>query len=167
MNLSDACLPVFQQMLGNLSHLLDKAAADAAARGYDAQVLINDRLAPDMLPLKAQVFIACDAAKLCAARVGGLEAPVFEDKADTLDELKARIAATRDWLKSVPAAALDADPDRDVTFPVGRSNTRTMKAADYVRLYALPNMFFHVTTAYAILRHNGVEIGKMDYLGNV
>lgn len=163
MNLSDVCLPVFRHMLGNLRHCLDKAAADVQARNYDPSVLIGYRLAPDMLPFKAQVFIACDAAKLCCVRVGGVEAPVFEDKADTLDELKARIDATLAWLATVDPAVIDRAEDSDVTFKAGPA-TRTMKGADYVRLYALPNMFFHISTAYAILRHNGVSLGKRDYL---
>ena len=129
MNLSDVCLPVFRHMLGNLRHCLDKTAADAQARNYDPAVLVNYRLAPDMLPFKAQVFIACDAAKLCCVRVGGLEAPVFEDKADTLDELKARIDATLAWLATVSPAAIDGAADRDVSFKAGpATRTRTCAA---------------------------------------
>ncbi|MDP3578919.1 DUF1993 domain-containing protein [Methyloversatilis sp.] len=162
--LSSASLPVFRTALTNLHHLLDKARADAAARGYDPQVLVAYRLAPDMLPFKSQVFIACDAAKLCAARLGGLEAPKFDDTENTLEELQGRIQKTLDWLATVPASAIDGQEAREITFPVGKAGTRTMLGEDYLKGWALPNVFFHVTTAYVILRHNGVPLGKRDYL---
>ena len=157
-------VPVFQHMLRNLSHLLDKAEANAQARKFDTAVLAGYRLAPDMLPFTRQILIACDAAKLGVARISGLEAPKFEDNETTFPELKARIQKTLDWLATVPASALDGTDDKDITFPVGRDKTRTMKAQAYLTTWALPNFFFHVTTAYAILRHNGVELGKADYL---
>lgn len=162
--LSSASLPVFRTALTNLHHLLEKARADATARGYDPQVLVAYRLAPDMLPLKSQVFIACDAAKLCAARLGGLDAPKFDDTENTLEELQGRIQKTLDWLATVPASAIDGQEAREITFPVGKTGTRTMLGEDYLKGWALPNVFFHVTTAYAILRHNGVPVGKRDYL---
>jgi uncharacterized protein len=127
-------------------------------------VLVNARLAPDMLPLARQVLIACDAAKNGVARISGVEAPKFEDNEASFPELKARIQKTLDYLASVPAAKLDGTEDKDVTFPVGRENTKTMKAQAYLLTWVLPNFFFHVTTAYAILRHNGVDLGKADYL---
>lgn len=157
-------VPVFQHMLRNLSHLLDKAEANAQARKFDTAVLAGYRLAPDMLPFTRQILIACDAAKLGVARISGLEAPKFEDNETTFPELKARIQKTLDWLATVPASALDGTDDKDITFPVGREKTRTMKAQAYLTTWALPNFFFHITTAYAILRHNGVDIGKSDYL---
>lgn len=164
-SMSSASLPVFQQMLGNLKHILDKGLAHAQARKFDPQVLTNYRLAPDMLPFSRQILIACDAAKLGAARIAGIEAPRFEDNESTFEELKARIDKTLAWLATVPPAALDGTEDRDITFPVGREGaTRTMKAEAYLKHWVLPNMFFHVTTAYAILRHNGVDLGKTDYL---
>jgi len=162
--MSSASLPIFRTMLTNLDHLLDKGRAHAEARKFDPQVLCTDRLAPDMLPFTRQVQIACDAAKLCVARLSGVEAPKFEDTESTFQELKERIARTIAWLESVPAARLDGTEDQEITFPVGRDRTRTMKGEAYLKLWALPNFFFHVTTAYAILRHNGVEIGKADYL---
>jgi hypothetical protein len=162
--LTSAFLPVFKRALRNLDHFLDKGLAHAEARKFSPDVLAQSRLAPDMLPLTAQVRIACDAAKLAMARVGGLEAPKFEDKETTLPELKARIAATLAWLDSLPANALDGREDQDVTFPVGREATRTLKAADYLRHWALANVMFHVTTTYALLRHNGVALGKQDFL---
>jgi len=159
-----ASVPVFQHMLRNLSHILDKGEANAEARKFDPSVLANFRLAPDMLPFTKQVQIACDAAKLAVTRIGGLEAPKFEDNEATFPELKARIQKTLDFLATVPAAKLDGTEDRDITFPVGREKTRTMTAQAYLTTWALPNFFFHITTAYAILRHNGVDLGKPDYL---
>lgn len=162
--LHSASVPVFTQFLGNLKHLLTKAKADVAARGYDEQALVQYRLAPDMLPFKTQICIACDAAKLCAARIGGLDAPKYENTENTLDELIARIDKTVAWLQTVPASAIDGLDDKEVTFPVGKTATRTLRAEDYLKTWALPNMYFHITTAYAILRHNGVAVGKGDYL---
>ena len=164
MKLSHASLPVFNQFLGNLKHLLVKAQADVTARGYDEQALVQYRLAPDMLPFRTQICIACDAAKLCAARIGDLEAPKYENTETSLAQLVQRIDNTLAWLKTVPAAALDGQEDKDITFPSGKNATRTMKAQDYLQAWALPNMYFHITTAYTILRHNGVVIGKSDFL---
>ena len=159
-----ASVPVFRNMLGNLSHFLDKAQAHAEARKFDPHVLVDGRLAPDMLPLKRQVQIACDASKNGLARLAGMDAPKFEDNESTLAELKERIRKTLDFLDSVPRAKVDGCEDRDITFPAGRDTTRTLKGEAYMLNWALPNLFFHVTTAYAILRHNGVELGKTDYL---
>ena len=163
-SMSSASLPIFKAMLGNLSHILDKAQAHAQARKFDPSALTGFRLAPDMLPFTRQITIACDAAKIGVARISGLEAPKFEDTETTFEELKARIQKTLDWLGTVPADKLDGTEDKDITFPVGRDATRTMKAEAYLKHWVLPNFFFHVTTAYAILRHNGVELGKADYL---
>ena len=159
-----ASVPVFKTMLANLSHFLDKAQAHADAKKFDPVVLTEYRLAPDMLPFKRQVQIACDASKNGLARLSGTEAPKFEDTENTLAELKERIRKTIEYLDSVPRAKVDGCEDRDVTFPVGRDTTRTLKGEAYLLTWALPNLFFHVTTAYAILRHNGVELGKSDYL---
>ena len=159
-----ASVPVFKNMLGNLSHFLDKAQAHAEAKKFDPQVLVDYRLAPDMLPFKKQVQIACDASKNGLARLSGVEAPKFEDNESTLAELKERIRKTLDFLDSVPHAKVDGCEDKDITFPAGRDTTRTLKGEAYLLNVALPNLFFHVTTAYAILRHNGVDLGKGDYL---
>jgi hypothetical protein len=164
MSMYAASVPLFQHMLRNLVHILDKGEANAQARKFDPAVLANFRLAPDMLPFTRQVLIACDAAKLAVARISGVEAPKFDDKEATFPELKARIEKTLDYLGSVPAGALDGTEAKEITFPVGREATRTMTAQDYLTTWALPNFFFHVTTAYAILRHNGVDLGKADYL---
>ncbi|MCJ0763400.1 DUF1993 domain-containing protein [Variovorax terrae] len=163
-SMSSASLPIFKSMLGNLSHFLDKAQAHAEAKKFDAAVLLQCRLAPDMLPFTRQVLIACDGPKLGVARLSGVEAPKFEDNEATLPELKARIEKTLAYLESVPAERLDGTEDKEITFPVGREKTRTMKGEAYLKHWVLPNFFFHVTTAYAILRHNGVALGKTDYL---
>ena len=162
--LSSASLPVFQTALSNLLHCLDKAEANAVARGFDPDVFCGARFAPDMLPFTAQIRIACDAAKNGTARLAGIEAPKFEDNETTFAELKARIVKTLDWLATVPAASIDGREDAQITFPVGRDKTRTMAGEAYLKHWALPNLFFHITTAYALLRHNGVALGKADYL---
>ncbi|MDQ6882156.1 MAG: DUF1993 domain-containing protein [Pseudomonadota bacterium] len=159
-----ASVPVFKHMLENLSHFLDRAQAHAEARKFDPLVLIDYRLAPDMLPFRKQVQIACDATKNGLARLSGVEAPKFEDNETSFAELKERIRKTIDYLDSVPRARIDGCENKDITFPVGRESTRTMKGEAYLLNWALPNMFFHITTAYAILRHNGVELGKGEYL---
>jgi hypothetical protein len=162
--MSSASLPIFQRMLENLGHILDKGLAHAQARKFDPMVLTQYRLAPDMLPFSRQVLIACDAAKLGVARIAGLEAPRFEDTETSFAELRGRIDRTLSWLATVDPRQLDGTEDKEVTFPVGREATRTLKAEAYLKHWVLPNFFFHVTTAYAILRHNGVELGKADYL---
>jgi uncharacterized protein len=163
-SLYQASVPVFQHMLRNLTHILDKAAQHAAARKIDPAALTTFRLFPDMLPFTRQVLIACDAAKNGMMRISGVEAPKFEDKEATFDELQARIRKTIDYLGTVPASAVDGQEDKEITFPVGPDNKRTMKAQAYLLTWVLPNFFFHITTAYAMLRHNGVELGKSDYL---
>jgi len=164
MSMSAASLPVFKHMLSNLSHILDKGAAHAEAKKFDPANLLAFRLAPDMLPFTKQVQIACDAAKIGAARIAGMEWPKWEDNEASFDDLKARIQKTLDFLATIPPEKLDGTEEKELQIPIGREKTRTMKAQDYLRFHAVPNMFFHVTTAYAILRHNGVELGKPDYL---
>jgi hypothetical protein len=164
MSMSAASLPVFKHMLTNLSHVLDKGAAHAEARKFDPANLLTYRLAPDMLPFTKQIQIACDAAKIGAGRIAGMEWPKYEDNEATFAELKGRIQKTLDFLATVPPEKLDGTEEKELQIPVSRDTTRTMKAQDYLRFWVLPNLFFHVTTAYAILRHNGVELGKSDYL---
>jgi uncharacterized protein len=163
-SMSSASLPIFQSMLGNLSHFLDKAQAFVDAKKCDPTALTQFRLAPDMLPFTRQITVACDAAKLGIARLSGVEAPKFEDNEVTLADLKVRIAKTLEFLATVPAAKLDGNEDKDITFPVGREATKTMKGEAYLKHWVMPNFFFHTTMAYAILRNNGVELGKTDYL---
>lgn len=159
-----ASVPVFARMLDNLLSWLNKAEAHAAAKKFDAGVLMGARLAPDMLPLVKQVQIACDAAKFGVARLAGADAPKFEDTESTLEDLRQRIRKTIDYVRSVPAEQVDGSEQRDITVP-GRDGSLTFKGEDYLRQFALPNFFFHLTTTYALLRHNGVDLGKADYLG--
>lgn len=163
-SMSSASVPICATMLNNLSHFLTKAQAFVDQKKCDPTALTQYRLAPDMLPFTRQILIACDAAKNGLARIAGVEAPKFEDNETTLADLQQRIRKTLDYIQSVPADKLDGTEDKDITFPVGRDATRTMKAEAYLKHWMLPNLFFHVTTAYAILRHNGVELGKADYL---
>jgi len=158
-------VPVYARMLAGLSVWLDKAAEHAQARKFDPAVLLAARLYPDMLPLAKQVQIACDAAKFGVARLAGVDAPKFDDTETTIDELKARIARTIEWIESVPAARFDGREDAPVSVPVRSRDPLQYTALGYLQQHALPNFFFHVTTAYALLRHNGVELGKADYLG--
>ncbi len=163
-SMSSASVPLFVKMLGNLSHFLDKAQAHADAKKFDSANFMGTRLAVDMLPFSRQITIACDASKLGVARIAGVEAPKFDDNETTLAQLKERIAKTVEFLKSVDAAKLDGTEAKDITFPVGKDATRTMQAEAYLKHWVIPNFFFHVTMAYALLRHNGVDLGKGEYL---
>jgi hypothetical protein len=160
-----ASVPVFVHMLGNLSAMLGKAATYAETKKIDPSVLINARLAPDMLPLAFQVRTACDSAKGCAARLAGIEVPSHPDTETTFAELQARIAKTLDFLKSVSAAQIDGSEERTITLKL-RQEVQ-FKGQAYLLHFALPNFYFHVTTAYAILRHNGLDLGKGDFLGRI
>jgi hypothetical protein len=164
-SMHSASLPVFVKMLGNLSQWLDKAEASAAARKFDVTVLLGARLAPDMLPLARQVQIACDSAKFGIARLAAEEAPKMDDVEASVAELKARIQRTLDYVQSVPAAKIEGSEQRDVQVPLRGRDPAHFKGEAYLQHFVLPNFFFHVTTAYAILRHNGVELGKTDFLG--
>lgn len=159
-----ASVPRFMNMLGNLAAILEKAAAHAEAKKIDPAVLVNARLFPDMFPLARQVQIATDGAKGCAARLAGLEPPRYEDNEASLPELIARLRKTIDYLASFKPEQIDGSEERVVTMKF-RDGTKTFVGLPYLLDYVLPNFYFHVTTAYAILRHNGVELGKQDYLG--
>ncbi|WP_237154615.1 DUF1993 domain-containing protein [Oryzibacter oryziterrae] len=163
-SLYSAAAPVFVQMLGALSRVLKKAEGYAAERKIDPSVYLNMRLCADMFPLTRQVQIACDHAKGATARLSGSENPKFEDTEATFAELQARIEKTLAFVKSVPADKIDGQEERpiNISFP-GMSLDFT--GQDYLLHYALPNFYFHVTTAYAILRHAGVPLGKADYFG--
>jgi len=165
LSMSSASVPVFVRMLDSLAAWLDKAELHAQARKFDPGVLLAVRLAPDMLPFSTQVQIACDAAKFAVARLAGVEAPKFADDERTLADLKERVRRTIAFVQSVAPERIDGSETRDVTVP-RRGDPLTMKGEAYLKHFALPNFFFHVTTAYALLRHNGVELGKGDYLGN-
>jgi len=166
-SMSQACLPALEIGLGALSAVLDKAAAFAAAKKIDGSVLLNTRLAPDMFPLVRQVQIATDLAKNGAARLAGVVPPRYEDKEVTIDQLKARLATTIAYLKTLDRKQIDAAADRQITFPLGPTNKGQMKGDDYLNHFVLPNVYFHLTAAYAILRHCGLEIGKQDFLGAI
>lgn len=160
-----ASVPRFINILGNLSLILDKAQAYADARKLDPAALTTSRLFPDMLPMSAQVQIACDAAKGAAARLAGVDIPVFEDTEKTLAELKTRIARTIAFLRTIEPVQIDGTEEKEIVIKRGDKETR-YKGMQFLLGQATPNFYFHVTTAYNILRHNGVEIGKRDYIGN-
>jgi hypothetical protein len=159
-----ASVPVFVRMLGNLDAWLVKAEAHAQAKKFEASVYLAARLAPDMLPFTKQIQIACDGAKFGVARLAGVEAPRHDDTEASLADLRERVRQTVAFVQSVPAAQIDGTEDKDVTIP-RRTGSMTLKGEFFLKHYVMPNFYFHVTTAYALLRHNGVELGKMDYLG--
>ena len=159
-----ASVPIFVRMLGNLTVWLDKAEAHAQAKKFEAGVYLGTRLAPDMLPFTKQIQIACDAVKFGVARLAGIEAPKFEDDEASLADLRARIRRTLDFIQSVPASQIDGTEAKDVVVP-RRDGSMTLKGEAYLKHFVLPNFFFHVTTVYALLRHNGVDLGKADFLG--
>jgi uncharacterized protein len=163
--LFDMTVPQFAKTLHNLNLILDKADAFATEKKIESDVLMNDRLAPNMFNFVRQVQIACDTAKLCAARLSGKEAPVNDDSEKTLSDLKKRITATINYLETFSAKDFDGAETRHISQP--RWEGKYLTGKEYVIHHAVPNMYFHVTTAYAILRHNGVEVGKKDYLGEL
>jgi len=167
MSMSKASLPAFEIGLNALSSVLDKADAYAAAKKIDPSVLLNFRLFPDMFALTRQVQIAADQAKNGSARLAGVEPPRFEDTETTLDQVKARLAKTVAFLKTLDPSKIDASADREITFPLGPTNKGHMKGDDYLNHFVLPNFYFHLTAAYAILRHCGVDIGKRDFMGAI
>ncbi|WP_077002606.1 DUF1993 family protein [Variovorax sp. KK3] len=160
----DISVPVFLRGLGQLSHVLDKGLAHAQASGIEADTLVEARLAPDMLTLAGQVQRASDASKLGAARLAGITAPSFEDNETRYEDLQARIAKTVDFLNGIERTQVDGAEHRPVVLKVRDSQTE-FTAERYLLQFALPNFFFHVTTAYDVLRHRGVPVGKLDYLG--
>jgi uncharacterized protein len=159
-----ASIPVYTRRLESLSAILDKAAAYASQRKIDPATLIQARLYPDMLPLGRQVHIACSHAMRGATRLSGGEPASVEDKASSFDDLKARIASTLAFLKGIDAKKMQGMEDRDITYPDGDHKV-TLTGADYLLHFSMPNFYFHLTTAYDILRHNGLEIGKADFMG--
>lgn len=159
-----ASTPRFVHMLNNLSSLLDKAQVHIDARKLDPAALTTARLFPDMFHLARQVQVACDIAKGAVARLGGVDVPKHEDTEQTIEELKARIAKTVAFIESVPQTSIDSSADRDITLKLGKQDY-TFTGMDYLLKFAQPNFYFHVTTAYNILRHNGVELVKKDYVG--
>ena len=160
----EALVPTANRMLRNLSAILDKGAAFADAKKVDPAVLLNDRLAPDMFALTRQVQIACDMVKGAAARLSGNEIPKYDDNEASFADLKARVAKTLAFVNSIDAARFDKSEDRDILLQM-RTGELRFKGLGYLRDFVLPNMYFHITTTYNILRHNGVELGKPDFIG--
>jgi len=165
MSLNRAFLPQARQMLLNLRSWLEKAETHGRELGYEPDVLLAARLFPNQFPLVAQVRTACDAAKFSAARVAGLEPPQHPDTEQSMSELKTRIDSTLEFLEGVRAEDFDAGISKLIVLPFLKE--RACVGEDYVHEFALPNLYFHLTTAYAILRHNGVPLGKQDYIGRL
>jgi len=167
MNISmyQASAPRFVNTLKNLAAILDKAQAHAEAKKIQPSVLLNCRLYPDMFPMKRQVQVACDTVKGAVARLAGVDVPEHEDTEETFAELKARIEKTIAFVETIKAAQIDGGEDKNIHLKLG-SREIDWKGMQYLLGYALPNFYFHVVTAYDILRHNGVELAKRDYVGN-
>lgn len=159
-----ASIPVFQRVLGNLEVILGKGQAHAESHGIDPLVLTSARLYPDMLPLTAQVFIAADMCKGAAARLSGQEAPAWADEERSFPELIERVARTRAYIATVSPESFEGSETRDIVLKL-RTRTLEFKGQDYLTGFVLPNLYFHVATCYGILRHNGVALGKADFLG--
>lgn len=156
---------VFTHLMNTLSRLLDAAEAQATAKKFDIDVLLNARLAPDMFPLSGQIKIAASFAKNGACRLAGVTPPDYNlDDYKTLADLRGLLTRTIEIVQSVPVASFDGGETRDITFKMGPEITLTLSGADYLNRQVLPNIYFHTTTAYAILRHNGVELGKKDFM---
>ena len=159
-------VPVFKQMLGSLSTLLSKAQAHAEARNIEPAVLLQARLYPDMFPLLRQVLIACDFAKGVSARLAGVDVPAYADDEVSFADLQARIDKTLAFINGIAPAQFEGSTTREVVTQAGTPKEKRFLGASYLVNYGLPHFFFHVTTAYNILRHNGVEVGKKDYVGS-
>jgi uncharacterized protein len=166
LSMHQAAVPAFVQLLTALTAILEKAEAHAASRKIDPSVLINARLFPDMLPLARQVAIACDFAKGATARLAGTDVPSWPDDEKTFDQLRQRIRKTLDFVQSFKVAQIDGSEDRDITISIA-GKPLTLKGQPYLVHFVLPNFYFHVSIAYGLLRHNGVELGKRDFVGQV
>jgi uncharacterized protein len=165
MSFYDASVPAFLQILGSLSGILKKAEAHCAAKNIQPDVLLGARLYPDMLPLSKQIQLACDFSSKGCARLAHVDVPSTPDTEKTFEELQQRLAKAIDYLKTFKPAQFEGADGRDVTFPVGRDQNVTLKGQEVLNRFVFPNFYFHAVTAHGILRHNGVEIGKKDFLG--
>jgi len=165
MSFYDATVPAFLQILGSLTGILTKAEAHCKAKNIQPEVLLGARLYPDMLPLTKQIQLACDFAGKSCARLAQVDVPTTPDTEKSFEELRERLAKTIDYLKTFKPAQLDGADARDVTFPAGPNTSLTLKGQEFINRMAFPNFYFHAATAHGILRHNGVEIGKRDFLG--
>jgi len=161
-----ASIPVFKQMLGGLNDILGKAHSYCAEKKVEPQILLSARLFPDMFPLSRQVQIACDFARGVSARLAGIDVPMNDDKEETFEELQALIAKTLTFLDGFAPAQFDGSEDRQIITRAGTPKEKRFSGQNYLLTYGLPQFFFHVTTTYGILRHNGLEVGKRDYMGN-
>jgi uncharacterized protein len=167
LSMSSSSIPALEIGLAALSGVLDKAAAFAEAKKVDPSVLLQSRLYPDMFPLVRQVQTAADLAKNGASRLAGVESPKYEDNETTIDQLKHRLARTIAYLETIDRKKIDGFGDHEISFPLGPKNRGHMSGDDYLNHFLLPNFYFHLTAAYAILRHSGVEVGKQDFLGAI
>jgi hypothetical protein len=165
MSFYDATVPAFQQILGALSGILTKAEAHCTAKNIQPDVLLGARLYPDMLPLSRQIQLACDFAGKGCARLAHIDVPSTPDTEKTFDELRQRLAKTSDYLKTFTPAQFEGAETREVTFPIGPNNNLTLPGQQFLNRFVFPNFYFHAATAHGVLRHNGVEIGKRDFLG--
>lgn len=165
LSMHSASVPVFARMLHNMEQWLARAQAHAEARKFDPVNYLGLRLAPDMLPFTKQIQIASDSAKGCVARLAAVDIPKWADNEATLDELRARVRKTIDFVQSVPAAQIDGSEDREILLPTRSGEPMRFSGENYLKHFVLPNFYFHTTTTYALLRHAGVELGKTDYLG--
>jgi uncharacterized protein len=155
---------VFKKSLTQLLHVMDKGVANAKARGFDTSVLVSARLAPDMLQFSKQIQLTSDFAKNSLARLAGMDPPKFEDTETTMEELVARVRKTLEYIGTLPASAFEGSETRDIKIPL-RDRTLEMTGLPYLQHWAIPNFYFHFVTAYNLLRHNGVDVGKRDFLG--
>jgi hypothetical protein len=167
MSLYESSVPAFLQILNSLSGILTKAEAHCQAKNIKPEVMLGARLYPDMLPFSKQIQLVCDFASKGCARVTGSEVPSTPDTETTFAELKQRLAKAIDYVNGYKPAQFEGAETRDVSFPAGPDKTMTMKGQQFLRNFTLPNFYFHAATAHDILRHNGVEIGKRDFLGAV
>ncbi len=165
LSMYQASVPVFKQMLGALGNVLAKAEAHATARKIEPNALLQARVYPDMFALLRQVQIACDFAKSVSARIAGVEVPAYDDKEESFSDLQARIAKTLAFVESLSAAQIDGSEERRIVTQADTPKEKIFSGQSYLLNYGLPHFFFHTTTAYAILRHSGVEVGKKDYIG--
>ena len=165
MSFYDAIVPAYLQVLGSLSGLLTKAEAHCTAKNIAPEVLLGSRLYPDMLPLSKQIQLASDFAVRGCARVTHSEVPAMPDTEKTFAELKARLAKAADFVKSFKPAQFEGADTKDVTFPMGPDKTMTMKGQQFISNFSLPQFYFHAAIAHGLLRHNGVEVGKRDFMG--
>ena len=164
-SMHSASVPVFVRMLGNVLNWLDKAQAHAEARKFDTANYLGLRLAPDMLPFTRQIQIATDGAKGCVARLAGLEVPKWDDNEASFDDLRARLRKTIDYVQSIPAAQIDGSDGREIVLPMRVGDPLRFTGEAYLKHFVLPNLYFHTSMTYALLRHAGVDLGKKDFLG--